>query len=214
MQKKISKQELEAIWQAVPPDYYQQGVKKNLLQRTWHTGKLSTVISLIEKTPKKILDVGSASGWFLSQLQNRFPNALCTGIDVYEDAIVYGKKTYPKLILKKADGHIIPEKDQSFDCIVCCEVLEHVVDPMKVLTEIKRVLTKDGVAIIEMDSGNVLFQLNWYWWTHLRHGVWEDAHIQVYNAKRLEQEILDAGFTITKKKMFNLGMAVAFQVTK
>lgn len=209
-----TEEELQKIWASVPPDYYQQGVTHNYLQRRWHTGKLSTVLSLIEGQPKTILDVGSASGWFLSQVHMRHPRAICTGLDVYDKAIEYAKKMYPQLTFILADGHKLPLKANSQELVLCNEVLEHVVDPVVVLEEIKRVMSSNGSAIIEMDSGNWMFQASWYWWTHMRHGVWEDAHIQVFNAKKLEKTILNAGFRITKKKFFNFGMAVAFQVKK
>lgn len=214
MKKSIDQKALEHIWHAVPVDYYQRGVSHNILQRLWHTGKIRAVDAFIEKDEATILDVGCASGWFLSEIIKRHPHAKGSGIDVYDDAIAYGKILYPHLTLKQADGHTIPFKDQSFDVVMCNEVLEHVVDPGKVLEEIKRVLKKDGVGIIEMDTGNWLFRSVWYIWTHVLHGVWEDAHIQVYTEKILKQQILDAGFIITKQREFNIGMAVVFQIKK
>ncbi|HLB60952.1 MAG TPA: class I SAM-dependent methyltransferase [Patescibacteria group bacterium] len=208
---------LEEVWHQVPPDYYQKGTEKNILQKIWHTAKLHAVLELIKKTgntPKRILDVGCASGWFLSNIAGQYPKAQCTGIDVYKDAIEYGKRKYKNLHLHHHDGHKLPFRDGSFDLIICTEVLEHVVDPDKVLQEIKRVLARDGIAIVEMDTGNLLFRLVWYWWTHIRNGVWKDAHIQTFNTKRLEAMISDAGFSITEKKLFTLNMAVAFLLGK
>ena len=209
-----TQEELEKIWASVPPDYYQEGVKRNNLQRRWHTGKLNAVLSLNPGNPKTILDVGSASGWFLSQIAKEYPDATCTGIDVYDKAIHYAKKQYPHMHFIHADGHVIPLAKHSQELVMCNEVLEHVVDPKLVLSEIRRVMKPDGRGIIEMDSGNWMFQAAWYWWTHMRHGVWEDAHIQVFNAKKLERMILDSGFVILKKKFFNVGMAVVFLVKK
>src|SRR5258708_44973 len=212
-----SEKELEHIWHKVPPNYYQNGVKKNILQRIWHTGKVKNIVQFINsisKTPENILDVGCASGLFLSEISRKFPNAKYTGVDVYEEAITYGKKQYKNLQLVEADGHTLPFVKNSFDVVICNEVLEHVVDPGKVLQEIKRVLSPEGCAIIEMDTGNFLFRFVWYFWTHARHGVWEDAHIQVFNTKILEDLIKKNGFTIIKKKIFNSSMAVVFLLKK
>ncbi len=180
--------ELEYIWHRVPPNYYQTGIRKNVLQRVWHTGKLHTVKTFIKNThknPVTILDVGCASGWFLSQIATQLPGGVYTGIDVYKNAILYGKKQYKKLKLIHADGHALPFGDNTFDVVICNEVLEHVLEPEKVLLEIKRVLKPYGIAIIEMDTGNWLFQFVWYWWTHICHSVWEDAHIQIFNTEKL-----------------------------
>lgn len=208
---------LEEIWDQVPPDYYQNSIETNFLQRMWHTRKLKMVVKLMgaEKTmPKNVLDVGCASGWFLSKLALKYPKANYTGVDVHKKAIDYGKKRYKNLKLICADAHSLPFPNESFDVVICAEVLEHVKNPKKVLLEIKRVLTKDGIVIIEMDSGNLLFRAIWYWWTHLRHGVWRDSHIHAFNTKKLENMIKNSGFIITKKKVFNYTMAVIFKLSK
>lgn len=215
MKNKIKFDEHEKqILNQVPPDYYQKGINQNKLQNMWHKGKLRIVLSLIENDPQSILDVGSASGWFLNELHKKYPKAKCYGVDKYKKAVDYGNKKYKKLNLKYADAHSLPYKAKSFDLVVCAEVLEHVKDPEKVLKEIKRVLKKDGIAIIEMDSGNFLFRAAWYWWTNMRHGVWQDAHVHLFNVNKLEKIIKKSGFRITKKKIFNFSMGVAFLLEK
>lgn len=209
--------ELEEIWHQVPVDYYQKGVEKNILQHMWHTKKLKIILDLIhsaDTTPKDILDVGCASGWFLSKIKEEYPKAKCSGVDVYKRSIEYGKKLYTSLHLYYADAHRLPFPDKSFDTVICTEVLEHVVDPKKVLEEIKRVLTSDGIAIIEMDTGNFLFRLIWHWWTHVRNGVWRDSHIHFFDTNKLENLIQKTGFSIKSKKLFNATMAVAFLLKK
>jgi len=42
----------------------------------------------------------------------------------------------------------IPEPDESFDAILCTEVLEHVPDPVKAVTELNRLLKPEGILII------------------------------------------------------------------
>lgn len=208
---------LERIWHQVPPNYYQDGVKNNLLQKLWHTRKLAKVIRLInevDKEPKSILDVGCSSGWFLSQLSLCYPRAKMTGVDIYKSSIEYGKHLYPSMHLLCADAHKMPFADKTFDVIVCTEVLEHVLKPEQVLQEIRRVLKPDGIAIIEMDTGNFLFRLIWHWWTNIRRGVWRDSHIHAFNTEKLESIIKRNGFLITKKQIFNWTMAVVFRLQK
>lgn len=215
MKKKISfyKGEKELLKQ-VPPNYYQKGIEENFLQKTWHEGKLRAVTSLIEIDPETILDVGSASGWFLSRVKKKFKKADCIGVDKYRDAIIYGNKKYKNIKLIWADAHKLPFKARTFDLVLCTEVLEHVEDPQVVLSEIKRVLKNDGMAIIEMDSGNILFRASWYWWTNIRKGVWRDAHIHLFNADKLERTIKRSGFKIKKRSFFNFSMGVVFLLEK
>src|SRR3989344_6121771 len=134
---------IDNILKQVPPDYYQKGIANNFLQRFWHFNKLEQVVLGIKRhnaSPKKILDVGSASGWFLNEVSHRFPDSKCVGVDAYRDAIGYGKIKYKNLNLLYADAHKLPFKSNTFDVIICCEVLEHVTSAGKVLGEIRRVL--------------------------------------------------------------------------
>lgn len=211
------KKELEEIWHQVPPDYYQNGVSKNLLQRIWHTRKLRNVLKLVDDAgicPKNILDVGCASGWFLSRVKLRYPKSRCIGVDIYKKAIEYGKKHYKSLKLIHTDAHTLPFIDKSFDLVICTEVLEHVVSPEKVLKEIERVLSPRGTVIIEMDTGSFLFKVVWHWWTNMMRGVWKDSHIHMFNTTILQNMIKKNGFLITGKRIFNLTMGVAFCLEK
>lgn len=205
---------LNQIYNQVPADYYQKGINKNIFQKIWHKEKLKTVLNLIENNPKSILDVGCASGWFLSEINKKFPKSKCTGIDIYNNVINFGIKKYKSLHLICADAHQLPFKNNSFELVICTEVLEHVVNPKIILKEIERVLAPNGAAIIEMDSGNLLFHLVWYWWNNIRSSVWKDAHIHYFNTKKLQKMLVNNGFSIKKKKIFNFTMAVAFQLEK
>lgn len=202
------------IIEQVPPDYYQKGIANNLLQRMWHTQKLHAVFRLITVAPRNVLDVGCASGWFLSRLVERFPKAKAHGIDLYERAIAYGKNAYPHIHFHVADAHNLPFKRETFDLVICTEVLEHVDNPKEVLLEIKRVLKNDGVAIIELDSGSWLFSVAWFLWRKLNGKVWNDSHLHSFNVKKLERLLISCGFEIVKKREFSHGMAMAFLLKK
>lgn len=53
-----------------------------------------------------------------------------------------GKKLFPNLIFKEGSIYKLPYKDNSFDLVVCTEVLEHLDAPPKVLNEILRTSRK------------------------------------------------------------------------
>lgn len=202
------------IIEQVPPNYYQKGIEENILQKIWHTRKLEVVLSEIDFYPSNILDVGCASGWFLFQISKKFKKAKCTGIDVYRESIKFGKKKYPRIRFKVADAHKIPYKSGSFELVVCTEVLEHIDKPEIALKEIRRVLKKTGIAIIELDSGSWLFSVVWYLWRLGRGAVWKDSHLHSFNINKLEKMLRKTGFVIKKSKKFNIGMAMVFVVEK
>lgn len=202
------------IIEQVPVDYYQKGIEGNIFQRAWHTNKLKIVLRFIRGSPRTILDVGCASGWFISKISNEFPKAKCFGIDIYDKGIKYAKKVYPKIEFKVADAHNIPYEKNSFDLVVSTEVLEHLDDPKSAILEIKRVLKKGGTAVIELDSGNMLFSIMWYIWRKFGGKVWNDSHLHSFNIKKLEKMIISCDLKILRKQKFNLGMAMIFLLSK
>ncbi|OGH14293.1 MAG: hypothetical protein A2687_01555 [Candidatus Levybacteria bacterium RIFCSPHIGHO2_01_FULL_38_26] len=200
------------IIEQVPVDYYQNGIERNIFQRFWHVNKLKTVVRLIKDSQKTILDVGCAGGWFISEISNKFPKTKCHGIDIYDKGIKYAKKIYPKIEFKTADAHKIPYRENSFDLVICTEVLEHLDDPRGALLEIKRVLRKYGRAVIELDSGGFIFSVAWYAWRKFDGRVWNGSHLHSFNIKKLERMIQSCGFKILSKQKFNFGMAVIFLI--
>lgn len=205
------------VIEQVPVDYYQKGVEKNIFQRIWHTNKLRVLLQFVlsvnrENIFKRILDVGCASGWMISNIADAYPGAKCYGVDVYEKGIWYAKKLYPHISFLVEDAHGMHFATNTFDLVTCTEVLEHVDNPKEVLLEIKRVLKRDGVAFIELDSGSPLFSLSWFLWKKSTGRVWNDAHLHSFNVKKLERMIVSCGFKIVLKKKFNLGMAMAFLI--
>jgi SAM-dependent methyltransferase/uncharacterized protein YbaR (Trm112 family) len=66
-------------------------------------------------------------------------------LDVVETDVWFG----PRVELV-CDGHDLPFRDGSFDAVVCQAVLEHVLDPPRVVAEIHRVLAPGGLAYAEV----------------------------------------------------------------
>ncbi len=207
---RISQKQLQKIWAQVPADYYDEGIKKNILQKIWHGQKLAKILKILPKDAKTILDVGCSSGVLTAQIAKVLPKSKITGLDSYTKAITFARSKYPQIAFIVADAHKLPFKNNSFDLIICTETLEHVIDPKKVLSEMRRVLKKHGLAIISMDSGSLLFRSVWYFWTKTKGKVWHNAHLHEFNARLLEDLIKKSGFKIKKKLPSHLGMAVTF----
>jgi SAM-dependent methyltransferase len=48
------------------------------------------------------------------------------------------------------DAHKLPVKSESVDCVLCCEVLEHVADPFTCCSEIYRILKPGGLFVFSV----------------------------------------------------------------
>lgn len=69
------------------------------------------------------------------------------------DEFVNGVQKRTKYLKTKAE--ILPFDDNFFDCVVCNNVLDHVHDPITILSEIKRVLAPDGLFAFAVDTHSI-----------------------------------------------------------
>ena len=207
----MSHHRLYKIWSQVPPTYYQHGVSSNILQRIWHKNKIRNASKIIQHLSfNRCLDVGCASGFMISEIAKKFPDASYYGLDAYDGSIAYAKKQYPSITFKVANAEKIPYKDASFDLLVCYETIEHIEYPAKALKEMKRVLQKNGTVILAMDSGNVAFRSIWYVWEHTFGRAWLGAHLHPFHHTELEQLVKRTGFKIRSKHFTHCGLEVVF----
>lgn len=97
---------------------------------------------------KTILEVGSGSGPFVARVAPL--GGLVLGIDPSLAACRIAKDRGGAALV--ATGERLPVRDQSIDIVVCCEVLEHVDSPPRVLREIRRVLKPDGLLLLSFPN--------------------------------------------------------------
>ncbi len=96
----------------------------------------------------RILDVGCGEGFTLQRLRKENIGKHLEGVDTLETAIEIGKKLHPHLTLRKGNIYKLPYKDNSFDIVICSEVLEHLENPEKALQELIRVSKKHIVLSV------------------------------------------------------------------
>ncbi len=83
------------------------------------------------------LDVGCAEGFFMAAIRDRF-GAEVWGVDI-SDAAVEKVVNDMHLSAAAADATRLPFADGSFDLVLSTEVIEHVLDPEVMLSELRRV---------------------------------------------------------------------------
>lgn len=71
-------------------------------------------------------------------------------IERYGLNVVYANLSTAKHPDVQADAHWLPFGTGVFDGVICSEMLEHVPDPVHVLSEIRRVLKKNGTVLISV----------------------------------------------------------------
>lgn len=114
-----------------------------------------------DNTIKKVLIIG---GGIAGRGMNKFLSS--TEIEIIETDVSYGPRT--QII---CDCHDLPFFDNTFDLVIAQAVLEHVVDPIRCVSEIHRVLATDAIVYAETPFMQQVHmrQYDFTRYTHLGH---------------------------------------------
>jgi ubiquinone/menaquinone biosynthesis C-methylase UbiE len=105
----------------------------------------------------EVLDVGSGG----SSYSRYFPNRLTVDIDPARQ---------PEIV---ADAHALPFAPESFELVLCTEVLEHVKNPSQVISELNRVLKPGGMLLLTTRFVYPIHDAPHDYWRFTRYGMLE-----------------------------------------
>jgi len=127
--------------------YYMFGIPILNMHLRWRAIK-----KIIKKLKSPILDVGCGNGAFSIETAIMTGN-LVIGFDINREGILFAKRVANRKKVNNvcfliADARKMPFKEEVFKSAICLEVLEHIEEDHAVLSEIFRVLRRDGQLII------------------------------------------------------------------
>ena len=95
----------------------------------------------------RVLDLGCGDGAFAAELAGA--GAHVVGVDVSEEALRRARGAHPGLEVRLvAPDEPLPFEDASFDAVWAGEVVEHVMDVARLLSEVRRVLRPEGRLLL------------------------------------------------------------------
>ena len=116
----------------------------------WHeeavADKFKLALEIIEPT-KKILEVGCGDGSFLKLVCTTLDPEIACGVDISGRSLKIAKDSGVEVIRCDLDEGL-PFKNESFNLVLCFDVIEHLFDPDNLLTEAYRVLSQGGSIVI------------------------------------------------------------------
>lgn len=99
-------------------------------------------------SPSRLLDIGSGAGVGASLIASTAGISHVSCIDLSVPALHEVRKRGFSPLIASAEGYKLPFPDGTFNIVVLDEVIEHLVDTDSIMSEIHRVLTRDGQLLI------------------------------------------------------------------
>lgn len=108
------------------------------------------ILSQIPDDATKILDVGCGSAWLAAYYVDNTEKITVYSMDISLENPTRALKEYPfeRHFAIVADVYALPFRENTFDCIIAAEVMEHTPDPKLFITNLLRILKPGGTLIV------------------------------------------------------------------
>lgn len=144
---------------------------------------------LVSNSKRRSLDVGCGAGRLVSAFREFGFDA--SGIEPSRIAVEVGRRAGRKIDTVELDAIA----EESFDCITVMHVLEHVPSPKEFLRHCWRILSKNGLLVVEVPNyGCKRSRQLRDKWKHL----YPDTHLYQFTVASLTHAVLEGKFQIIK----------------
>ena len=162
------------------------------LQRYWQRSRHRYVMELIAGEGA-VLDIGCGSSRIIGGLP-----AGSVAVDILQRKLRYARRFNRPLV--RASGFALPFPDQSFPCVLCSQVIEHVPKESPILDELCRVLKPGGRLVLGTPD-----YANWQWvyiekLYGLVPGGYKDEHISHYTNRELVRIMGERGLRFEEER--------------
>ncbi|MGD0950068.1 MAG: glycosyltransferase [Candidatus Binatia bacterium] len=158
------------------------------LQRYWQRTRHRIILDFLEQRDS-VLDIGCGSSRIILDL----PKAI--GLDILQRKLRWVRARHERVV--RADCRQLPFPDESFEAVICSEVIEHVPDGPEVLGEINRVLRPRGTLILGTpDYGRRLWWVLEWIYGKVLPGAYADEHITHFTQRELSARLRAAGYEV------------------
>jgi SAM-dependent methyltransferase len=137
------------------------------------------------------LEIGCGTGYVLSQIEEKFPNLKLTGGEAISAGLHFAQQRTKKAELVQVDARALPYEDE-FDLIGAFDVIEHIDEDERVLSQLYGATTRGGGLILTVP------QHDWLW------SYSDDyaQHKRRYSAEELRRKVSSAGYEVLHMTSF------------
>ena len=155
-----------------------------------------------------MLDLGCGEGRHIFGLMEKFPDLKCIGLDPHIESLdkaFEGLKFLESISNSKTNflsgsAYSLPFSDDSFDLVVCSEVLEHLHDYKDAIKEINRVLKPGGQFLASVPAE---FPEKICWLLSEAYQNQPGGHLRIFKKNELIKEVVEHNFSFESSQRFH-----------
>ena len=155
-----------------------------------------------------MLDLGCGEGRHIFGVMEKFPDLKCIGLDPHIESLdkaFEGLKFLESISNTKTNflsgsAYSLPFSDNSFDLVVCSEVLEHLHDYKDAIKEINRVLKPGGQFLASVPAE---FPEKICWLLSEAYQNQPGGHLRIFKKNKLIKEVAEHNFSFESSQRFH-----------
>lgn len=166
---------------------------------SYYENERREVARLVPREAMRILDVGCGRGMLGRVLKEQVLGRHVTGIEA-EPAIA---SDAGRLLDRVITGDIQTLDPSAltgdYDCIICADVLEHLLEPLLALRRLREHLAPSGLLVCSIPNirhYTAVMRLVGSGWSYDDFGLFDRTHLRFFSRRSMIQLLTDAGFSV------------------
>lgn len=188
---------MKYVWESLSLD-------SHFLKEGYHNNAREDILSILTRTPQRVLELGCGAGATGGVLKERYKAAWVIGIEPNAPAAALAKTKMDQVIVGKFEEVDMQKNGispQSIDTIILADVLEHIYDPWATLLKLKPLLASGGEIFASIPNARnlVLMQaLAHGFWSYQEQGLLDITHIRFFTRYEIIKMFQETGYRITR----------------
>jgi len=162
-----------------------------------NTGLLGGIVG----TPRRVLELGCATGAFGAELKKRFPEASVVGIEAGRAAAEVAATRIDQVVrarLEDLDLAAEGFRHGEFDTMIAADILEHLVNPWDVLVRVRPFLAPGALVLASVPNVRNLVLIKALLlngdWTYEGRGLLDITHLRFFTLASIRRMFEETGY--------------------
>lgn len=152
---------------------------------------------------QSMLEIGCGTAYVLSGVAKKFPHATLSGSEIFLAGLGFAAARLPAVEFMQMDARELPFVNE-FDVIGAFDVVEHIKEDEKVMSQIHAALKPDGIVLLTVP------QHQWLWSAADVYA----CHERRYAAVDIHRKVKAAGFQLLRSTSFVTTLLPAMMVSR
>ena len=163
----------------------------------------ASLLAMVEQAPARVLELGCATGLLGAKLKERFPNAFVAGIEANRAAADLAARRLDHVERARLEDVRFSAQEPRggpFDLVIAGDVLEHLVDPWRLLERLKPCLAPGATLLASIPNvrnlallSDVLLKGSW---EYQASGLLDVTHLRFFTFADMRRMFEQTGYTV------------------